>query len=803
MDSILGDVRLSLRSLVRARGTALVALITLAIGIGANTAIASFAYSLLIRPLPFPNPDSLVAIWDHSSTRPHNEVALANFLDWRGQAKSFEHLDAYRFWTVNLTGVERAERIQGFQTTAGLLHGLGLAPLMGRLFSETESEPGQDKVAILSHGLWQRRFGSDAGVIGRAIQLNGVERLVVGVLPPSANFPQGADVLVPLALTPELKSNRVSHSFLAVGRLKRGVTLDDANAELATLTARLAVQYPESNTALSARAYPLLADLVRDYRPGLTLLMGTVAFVLLIACANLANIQLSRLPGRAQEMAVRASLGASRRRLVRLLLVESVVLSVVGGVIGLCGARAGVPLLKSLAPPEAFLFVPGMSEVGINAPILGFTLALTLATGVLFGLIPALQGSRVNLTSSLHQGGRTAPRSRGALRQGLVAAQVALALVLLSGAGFTVRAFGELMALDPGFEGNGVLTLGLSLPSSKYPEGARQAFFDSLLTRARALPNIEAVGMVSHLPLGDSNSSKSFLVEGQPAPGPGQEPDTRYRVCTPDYFRAMRIRVTDGRAFSSSDVASGPPVAIINQAMARQFFPQGGAVGAHLRFAGPMETNPWMEIVGIVANVRHELSAPATPETYVPHAQSPWATMFLTVRTTGSPADAAPAIRAGVEQLDRDQPVFAIRPMEEVKKHSVGVFRVIASMLGMFGGTALLLAGVGIFGAVSFAVSARRHEIGVRMALGARNSEVIGLVMRQNMRTVVAGAAIGLIAASGLGLILKSAIPDAGNLDPMALLISSSLLFIVAGLATWLPARTAASLPPTIALRNE
>ncbi|MBS1812976.1 MAG: ABC transporter permease, partial [Acidobacteria bacterium] len=577
MNHLFSDLRYGVRMLFRKPGVTVIAILALALGIGANTAIFSVVHALLLKPFPFPELERIVAVWDESQRNPHNEVSVGNYLDWRAQSESYEHLALYRWWGVNLTSNGNPERMQGFLVTANMLDALGMPPMLGRNFKAEENEPGKDSVAILSYGLWQRRFGSDPSIVGKTIQINGEARTVIGVMPAEFNFPRGMEILSPLAITPEMKSNRGNHSYLVIGRLKSGVSLAQAQSEMTTIAAQLAQQYPENNTGLSAGVYPLLTDTVRPYRIALIALMCAVCFVLLIACANVANLLLARAAERSREMAIRAAMGAGKWALIRQLLTESVLLAVVGGAMGILLALWGLELLKASLPGDAFSFVPGLRNLGVNYFVLGFTLGLSLLTGILFGLAPALQAAKPDLNESLKEGSKgTASASRSRLRSALVVAEVALSLVLLTGAGFMMRSFLHLLQVNPGFNYENVLTMGVQLSLAKYPEAPqRVAFYQELDRRLHALPGIEAAGFVNNLPLGGSNSSSRFLIEGIPEPPPGQRFSGRSRRCTPDYFKAMGITLLKGRSFTAEDQPDSPPVVIINETMAQKFFPKG------------------------------------------------------------------------------------------------------------------------------------------------------------------------------------------------------------------------------------
>jgi putative ABC transport system permease protein len=805
MQTLWQDLRYGARMLVQKPGFTLIAALTLAIGIGANVAIFSVVNALLLRPLPFDNLDRIVAVFERTSEAPRNEAAAANYFDWRDQNQVFEHIGMYRWWAANLTGVEMPERAQGFMITANLFDALGAQPALGRRFTPEEEQPGRDGVVILNHGFWQRRFGGDPGIVGRTIHFDGTPRTVVGVMPPEYNFPPGGEMLAPLALTPQQKQSRRNHTYLAVARLKPGVSIEQARADLDAIAGRLERQYPQTNAGWGVAIFPLLDHTVRQYGQALLVLMGAVGFVLLIACANLANLTLARATGREKEMAIRAALGARRHRIIRQLLTESVVLAIIGGAAGTLLALWGVEALKSAMPGEVVRFIPGWVKVGIDAQSLVFTLGLSLLTGLAFGLAPALAASRPDLNATLKEGGKSpAGFHRRGLRSALVIAEIAISLALLVGAGLMVKSFLRLINTDPGFNPENVLTMELLLPRAGYAEEAQRAvFFHQLLERVEALPGVEMAGVVSHLPLGGSNASAGFLIEGRPEPPPGQGNDGRYRVCSPRYFEALGIRLLRGRAFTEQDREGAAPVVIVNETLARQHWPNEDAVGHRIRFTGDPAQNPWMMIVGVVRDVKHTLDGEVKPEYYLPHAQDAWRSMSLVVRAKREPMALAPAIRNQVLALDKDQPVFLIRTMEQVRAQSVLAPRFAAVALGLFAALALILAMVGIYGVMSYAIAARTHELGIRLALGARPLDVLMLALKQGLTLTLAGVAIGLAAAFAMTRLMSELLFEVSATDPLTFAGTALLLTLVALLACWIPARRATKVDPMEALRHE
>jgi putative ABC transport system permease protein len=806
MENLRSDIRYALRNLLRRPAFTLIAVVTLALGIGANTAIFSAINALLLKPLPFPELDRVVAIWDKLPSRGvmHNEVTMANYLDWQSQNQSFEQLALYRWWSANITGIDPPERIQGFLVTANFLDAIGMKPIMGRNFSAEENQPGKDAVAIITHSLWQRRFGGDPNIVNKTITVNSIVRTVVGVMPERFNFPKGAEVYAPLAMTPELAKNRSSHSYYVIGRLKPGISIESSQADIDNMTARLEQQYPETNTGWGATAFPIVADTVRMYDTALWVMMGAVGFVLLIACANVANLMLARASGRQKEIALRAALGASRWRIIRQLLTESVIVALVGGALGVLVGFWGIDALRAANPGEAAKYAPGWYQLGINFPVLAFTLGLSFFSGIVFGLAPALQVSKPNLNDSLKEGGRQTSGSSHRLRSSLVVFEVALSLMLLVGAGLLTRSFLSLLRTNPGFNPENVITMSLVLPSAKYKEEPqRAAFYSDLIQRVKAYPGVASAAVVNYLPLGGANSSDAYLVEGVPEPAPGQENDGRYRVCTPDYFSTMGISLIKGRGFTDQDKVGASPVVIVNEAFVRKHWPGDEAIGKRIRFYGPPERNPWLEIVGVVQDVKHELNLPVTPEYYLPHAQDSWSAMVLVARTNVDPASLAAGIRQQVWAIDKDQPVFDVRTMQEVRSISLALYSFSSVMLAIFAGVALLLASVGIYGVMAFAVTQRTQEIGIRMALGARAFDVLKLVVKHGMGLAVLGIVIGLAGSWVLTRFIEKLLVGVPPTDLLTFSLVSVCLLVAAFIACYLPARRATKVDPLEALRYE
>ena len=806
MESLRSDITYALRNLWKRPGFTLIAVLTLAIGIGANTAIFSAINALLLKPLPFPELDRVVTIWDSMPSRgvDRNEVSVANYLDWQAQSQSYEQLALYRWWSANISAIDPPERIQGFLVTANFFDALGMKPIMGRNFMAEENQPGKDAVAIITHSLWQRRFGGDPNILNKTITVNSVVRTVVGVMPERFNFPKGSEVYAPLSLTPELIRNRVNHSYYVIGRLKPGVSIESSQAELSNLTARLEQQYPEANTGWGATVFPVVADTVREYDTALWVMMGAVGFVLLIACANVANLMLARASGRQKEIALRAALGASRWRIIRQLLTESVIVALMGGALGILIGFWGIDALRASNPGEAAKYAPGWYQLGLNFTVLAFTLGLSLFSGIIFGLAPALQASKPNLNDSLKEGSRQTSGRSHAVRSSLVVFEVALSLVLLVGAGLLGRSFLSLLRTNAGFNPDSILTMQLVLPVAKYRDDpSRAAFYNDLLQRVKTYPGVESAAFVNYLPLGGANSSSAYLIEGMPEPAPGEENIGRYRVNTPDYFQTMGIRLSKGRGFTDQDKPGATPVVIVNETLARKHWPNEDPLGKRIRFEGTLDVAPWMQIVGVIEDVKHDLNLPVTPEYYLPHAQDAWNSMIMVAKTKADPTSLSSALRQQVWSIDKDQPVFDVRTMEEVRSISIAMYSFSSVMLAIFAGVALLLASVGIYGVMAFAVTQRTQEIGIRMALGARARDVLKMVVKHGMKLALLGIVLGLAGSWAVTRFMKALLVGVEATDLLTFGVVSVCLLIAAFVACYIPARRATKVDPLEALRYE
>jgi putative ABC transport system permease protein len=808
METLLRDLRYGFRGLARKPAFAAVAAIALALGIGANTAIFSVVNAVLLRPLPYRDADRLVMVWEKDAARGwlQSSVAPANFIDWREQNTVFEQIAAAFDSSYNLAGAGEPERIQGQNVSASLFPLLGVEAALGRTFLPEEDRAGGGRVAIISYGLWQRRFGEDPRILGQPLTLDGEQVVVVGVLPRGFQFiNRESDLWMPfLSGLPEAAQMRGDHFLRVVGRLKPGVTQAQAAAEMETIAARLQQQYPRTNSELGVTLVPLHEQLVGAIKPTLFILLGAVGFVLLIACANVANLLLARAAGRQKEIAIRQALGASRLRLILQLLTESMALAVVSGAFALLLAFWSARLLSALIPDN----LSQSRGVAIDGRVLGFTLLLSLLTGIAFGIAPALQGSRPDLSETLKEGGRgTAGPGHNRMRSLLVVSEIALALMLLVGAGLTIKSFLRLRNQPPGFEPDKLLTLRMELLRSKYttPE-QRTAFYDAVLARVKELPAVEAAGVVTWLPLTFKGGNLIFTIEGRPAPVDSEVPAALGRVVSPDYFRAMRIPLLAGRAFDGRDTQRSAEVVIINQAMAERFWPGEDVIGKRIRRGGNDSTLPWISIAGVVGNVKQiELEREPDPEMYLPYTQYTgfYLPRDLVVRTASDPLSLVAAVRNAVWSVDKDQPVFNVQTMEQILSESVSRARFNTLLIGIFGAVALVLAAVGIYGVMSYSVTQRAHEIGIRMALGATSKDVLKLVVGQGFKLVSIGVAIGLASAFILTRLMESLLYGVSATDLPTFAAITAVLVSVAILASYIPARRATKVDPMAALRHE
>ncbi|HSB12385.1 MAG TPA: ABC transporter permease [Blastocatellia bacterium] len=810
METLWRDLKYGARMLVKSPGFTAVAAIALALGIGANTAIFSVVNAVLIRSLPFRDPDRLVMVWENNRVRGNNRnvISAANYLDWQDQNSVLEQMAAFYDYRGNLTGMAEPEELPIQNVTANFFDLIGVNSAIGRTFTSEEGQRGRNHVIILSNGLWKRRFGGDPGLIGKTIRLSEVDFTVIGVMPPGFDFfvKQGSltgkhpEAWVPIAFSPNARV-RQGRFMSAVAKLKPGVTLAQAQAEMDRIAGNLEEQYKDFNAGWGVNLVPLKTQLVGTIRPALLVLLGAVAFVLLIACANVANLLLARAASREKEIAIRAALGARRSRVIRQLLTEATLLAALGGGLGLLLAMWGVELLLALTPKEI-----GLTGAGLDYRVLGFTLAASLLTGLMFGLAPALQASRTNLNQSLKEGGRGASSGGRShrLRGVFVVAEVALALVLLIGSGLMIRSFARLESVDPGFDAKNVLTIRLLLPANKYGQDPQVlGFFRQLVERVQSMPGVLSAGAVSFLPFAGPYAGTLVEIQGRPQPPPGEGLVTGVCVTDGNYFRTMQIPLKRGRLFTDQETSEMRHVVVINEAFARKHFPGEDPLGRRVTIY-MKDANEPSEIIGIVGDSKHmSLDGEVEPMSYWPHPELVYSGMTLVVRTQSDPTSIAEPVRSLVLSMDKDQPVADVRTMEELLSESLSRARFSTLLLGIFAGVALLLAAVGIFGIMSYAVSERTHEIGLRMALGAQTRDVVGLVVRQGMLLSLTGIGIGLVTAFALTRLLATLLYEVSTTDPATFVVLSITLAAVAFVACYLPARRATKVDPMVALRYE
>ncbi len=801
---MLNRIRYASRSLLRSPGFTLAAVLCLGLAIGANTAIFTVLNAVLLKPLAYSEPSRLVMLWERFSARPegHNVVAPADFLDWRAQTRSFSGMAALAEGHVNLTGQGEAEQVPMQAVTASLFPVLGVPPALGRAFTTEEDAPSGPSVVVVSDRFWRGHLGADPHVLGRSITLDGTPFTVVGVMPPDFRFrgraTTDAELWIPLGLDPARDYRATSGRYLlAFARLKPGVGVDQAEPELKSLAARLAEEHAVFNSGWTATVVPLREQVVGGARTPLLVLAGVVAFVLLIACANVANLQLARGAARSRELAVRTALGASRGTLVRDLLSESLLLSVAGGALGLLLAVWGTAGLVAIAPAG----LPRISEIAVDARTLAFTAVLSIVTGLIFGLLPALHGSRSDLNDVIKEGGRGV--SGGRLRSGLVAAQLALSLMLLVGAGLLIRSFVRLSREDPGFDASHVLTAKVDLPVSRYDTDPKQAaFFEELLTRVRRLPGVTSASAINWLPFGGNGSATDYFVEGRPAPQPGHGYDADIRAVDPEYFHTLEIPVRSGELFTSRDGPDVRKAVVINEALAHQVFPNENPLGH--RILMPWRDTLVGEIVAVVGDTRHAgLDSLPHPTIFWPMAQFPYSFMSLVIRTPRAPESLVSSVGAELHALDPDVPLAEARPLDAYLGQSVASQRFTMLLLGAFAAVAVVLAAIGISAVVANAVVRRTREIGVRMALGAGRHDVLRMVLRQGMTLVGIGIVAGLVGALALTRVLRSLLYTVSPTDLVTFAGVPLLLAGIALVAAYLPARRAAAVDPMVALRSE
>jgi predicted permease len=808
MDTLAQDVRYALRALAQQRTFACVAVLTLALGVGANTAIFSVVNAVLLRPLPYPAADRLVLVWTTTGSG-QSAAAWPEYLDWRAQSRSFEEMAVARHQSVTMVGGAEPERVTGAFVTSTLFDLVGARAERGRTFRPEETEPTTTQpVAVISHGLWARRFGSDPAILGRTLVLNGQPRAVIGVIGPefeSGRAPfdgwfMGTEVWLPVADFPNANGLARGQTELAVlARLRPGVTPAAAQADLAVVAERLQKAYPDTHARRTVIVNPLHEELVSGVRPALLILLGAVALVLLIACANVANLLLARAAHRQRELALRSALGAGRRRLLAQLLTESMVLALAAGALGAVLGAFALRGLVALVPANVGL----PASLGIDHAALAFTAGLSLLTGVVFGLVPALQASRPDLVAVLREGGRSVGgAARRRFRDGLVVAEIALSLVLLVGAGLLLRSVLALQNADPGFRADRLLTMEFRLPTSRYTQPAQMAaFFRAILERMRAVPGVESVALVRAVPFSGNGGSSAYEVDGLAPPAPGREPRTQTNIVSPGYFRTMGIPILQGRDVDERDRADSTPVAVVSATFARTVWPGQDALGKRFRLK---DTAPWLTVVGIAGDIKHGsfVDAPM-PQAYTAHEQDPRIFACVVARTTGDPMAAAAPIREAIWSVDAQQPVWRVRSMEALLTGARGPARALTILIALFAIVAMILAAVGIYGVMTYLVTQRTREIGIRMALGASARTVVGMVVGRGLALTLAAIAIGLAGAAALTRTLSTLLFGVGPLDPLTFAVAAAVLGGVALLASWLPARRAARVDPVVALAEE
>ena len=800
MPNLQQDLKYGVRTLVKRPSFTAVVILTLALSICAITIVFSLVNALLLRSLPYSNPDQLVNVWSVFKSNNKAYASAANFREWQERNKSFQSLAAYDSLKSNLTGGDGPEAVDVALFTANMFPLLTVKPVQGRTFTTEEEQPGNNKVAIISDGLWQRRFGADASVIGKPMVLDGDNYTVIGIMPPNFSFPEKSDVWIPLSFVPEELADRGYHHLAVVGRLKTGVELRQAQIEMSALADEQARQYPNENAGRGMRLVTFQENLVGDIRKPLWILSFAVFLVLLIACVNIANLQLSRATRRQKEIAIRLGLGASRRRLIQQLLTESLLLSIVGGALGLIFAYWGLKAITTVGPAN----IPRLSEVRIDARVVLFTLAVSLVTAIVSGLKPALQATKPEINDWLKEGQRSGgDQSSGKrARNWLVVTEMALALILLVGAGLLIKSFLKMWQLQPGFNPNNVLTMAISPSPPKYNNRRDLvSLCQRLSEQLQSTPGVEAVGVVNQLPFSGRNLGLNFSVIGRAAPRSEETATANFRLVSPGYLKAMGIPLKRGRDFSDHDTRDSSPVALINEALAKQYFPNQDAIGKQLSIEGQQTPR---EIVGIIGDVKQiKLDAEGRAEIYVPFYQLAVPSMNIVVRTNTDPAAMTRNVLQQIAVVDPDQPVFQMKTMDEYLNASMAQRRLSTILLGAFAALALVLAAIGVYGVMSYLVSQRTHEIGIRMALGAKRVDILKLIVGQGIWLCFLGIAFGVAAALLLTRIMTSLLYGISASDPLTYIGISLLLGVIALLACLIPARRAIKVDPIIALRYE
>lgn len=806
---LLQDFRYAVRQLRKSPGFTAVAVITLALGIGANTTMFSSVNAMLLRPFAFPQLDRVVAVWESvpKKNSTHMRVAAANFRDWSEQSKAFKNLAAVQGWDANLTGGNVAQHVEGFRVSSEFFSLLGMPMQFGREIGSVDFQPGATPAVVVKYGFWQQHLGSDPTIVGKQLQLNGEKFTVAGITSPDFDFPPGAQVWTPLNLNDTQKADREHHSLSVFGRLQDGVSIPQAQADLQTIAARLGQQYPGTNTGHEVSVVDLVQDLLSGSRQFVLVLMGAAAFVLLLCCANVANLQLARAFARQKEIALRTALGATRWHIGRQLLVESLLLAFIGSAGALLLSSWGNAIMRRSLPPFIVEHVAGLKHLEVDSRVFLFTLAVAVATGIITGLAPAWHLSRPNVNDTLKEGGRSSSLSvaRHRLRTLLVVSEVALSLVLLVGAGTMVQGFRAMAATDMGFDRSHVLTFHVALPEEKYRDKDRaRGYYDRVLREIGSLPGVESAACVTSLPSGWSWNWVEYTAEGKPPATPGEAPSAISQVVAPAFFSALRVPLRQGRLLAEQDGRDAPAVAVVSEEMAHQNWPGQDPLGKHIQMGHPGTAGPVRTIVGVVGDVkRSPFEHDPAPTVYVPVAQQPELTSAFIVRTSGDPSVLASLIGAQVRNVDPDQPSFDVRSLEQILSDDLSGIEVSAKMMLVFGFSALTLAAAGIFAVMAYSVTQRTHEIGVRMALGARRVDVLRLVVGFAMKIAIVGLVIGLTLSALLTSALSSALFGVVKVDLATFAVFTLLLATVAATAAYLPARWAMRVDPMVALRYE
>ena len=803
MSALLRDIRLAFRVMRRSLGFTSVAILTLAIGIGANSALFSVVNAVFLQPLGYPEPERLVLLWGTTPNIPKEEASLPDYTDWKAQSRSFDGMAAARFINANITGEGEPERVVGARITHDFLSVLRVAPALGRSFSAEEDRPGAAKVVILSHGLWQRRFAGDAAIVGKSVHVNDEPHTIVGVMPESFRLPlNDASVYVPIATDPATTGRR-NDAYVVVGRLARDVQIEAAQAEMRAIASRLEQQYPNSNATWTVRVVPMLEDIVGEYRLALGLLFAAVGCVLLIACANVANLLLARATVRQRDLAIRAALGAGRASLVRQMLVESTVLALMGGATGLLIAVWGKEALLRLSP----VAIPRLDEAGLDVRVLAFTLGIALLTGIVFGLAPALHAAHAAPQSTLQEGGRgIAGNLRTRMRGALVVSQLSLALVLLAGTGLAVRSFAHARDVAPGFTAGPALTARVSLPAARYADDPQiLGFFTRLEEQLRGMPGVTGVSFANALPIAGGGPFFAFTMDGAPAPAPGDAPDANVRIVSTGHFALLRIPLRAGRLPDARDRSESPQVAVVNEAFQREVMHGDEVIGKRISFGNDDQGKPlWNEIVGVVGDVKHQgLDRSEVRAVYVPMAQTANRSMAIVLRGGESPEKLTSGLLSALRAVDPGLPVYSVRTYDQIVRTSLQTRRFAMLLLGFFGVVGLVLAAVGIYGVLSYAVNQRRQEIGVRMALGAARRDVVRMVVRQGMTLAGVGLVLGTVASLLVLSLASSLLFEISPFDPVTLVGAVLVLGAISLMACLIPAARAAGVDPMIALRHE